>query len=1117
MSDTAYQPPVSAWEETVIMPSYPAPAPDPNPMFLDKRVNQGATGRVYPNAFTDRVTNDKVDKPYRAVFLENEYLQLMLFPELGGRIQAGRDKTNQYDFIYRQRVIKPALIGLIGSWISGGIEFNWPQHHRPSTHMPVDYAIEEHADGSRTVWLGEHEPMDRTKGMIGICLHPGKAYIEFKVQLYNRTPFAQSFLWWVNVGVHTHAQYQVFFPPDVTAVTDHSKRAMAHFPIAREAYYGADLKGVDISWPKNIAPAASYFAWESSKDFFGGYDHQRDAGIVHVANHHISPGKKMFTWGTADFARAWEQNLTDADGPYIELMAGVYTDNQPDFSWMQPYETKVFTQYWYPIQQIGPAKAANRRVAVNLTVQDGQVRLGVCATETLRGAQVRLAVLPPFRRFGRFGPPERVLWERTLDLAPGAPLVAECALPEKIAEKDLVLRVVAASGEELLAYTPIFPEDKPLPEPMTPAPPPDTLDSLEELYLTGVHVEQYKHPLLEPEPYWEKALRLDPGDVRSNNALGLAHLRCGNLALAEQHFRRAIQTWTRRNPNPRDGEPYYNLGLALKYQGRLDEAYAAFYKGIWSYAWQAAGYFALAEINAWQGDYATALENLDHALEANARNLKARDLKAAMLRRLDRLEEAEACARATVALDRLDYGARNELLLLAEARDAETEAIRLVQALGESMRSDGGVLEAQRYLDLACDYAAAGLWDEASDVLERLVDRKRAGQPVYPMVLYALGYYAHQKGAEEVARTYFRQAAQMPPDYCFPARLDEMLILQHVRTVAPDDGLAAYYLGNLQYDKKNYVEAIQNWEKAAHLRPAFSIPWRNLGVAYYNVQHDAQHALACYLRAFDANPRDARVLSELDQLLKRMGARPAERLARLEAHLDLVDERDDLTVERAALYNQLGQPQKALEIMLARQFHPWEGGEGRVGGQYVMAHTLLGRAALDAGKPAEALQRFEAACSYPASLGEGKYAGSSDAPLHYLAGLAREALGDVAGAQACSQQAAQPQRWLSPLSYYQALALRKLGDESGAQQRLVEMRDHALKELEAASQPGFSTSVPAFIFHEDAAKFSRIANTYLLGLAQLGLGQTVEARQSFQDVLALDVNHLGAQEELRSL
>ena len=1105
MPHQALQGNVSAWEETIIIPSYPAPPPDPNPMFLDRRVNQGASGRVYPNPFTDRVTDEKVDKAYRAVFLENDYLQLMILPELGGRIQVGMDKTNGYDFIYRQHVIKPALIGLFGSWISGGVEFNWPMHHRPSTHQPVDHVIETHPDGSCTVWLGEHEPMDRTKGLLGICLYPDRAYIEFKVQLYNRTPFPQTFLWWVNLGVHVNKQYQVFFPPDVTAVTDHSKRAMSTFPIGSGLYYGWDFTGVDISWPTNIPPAASYFAWESAQDFFGGYDHGKQAGVVHVANHHISPGKKMFTWGTADFARAWERNLTDADGPYIELMAGVYTDNQPDFSWIQPYETKVFTQCWYPIQKIGPAKNANREVAVNLE-KDSRVRLGAYAPLPLAKATITLTA------------GERLLLQRTADLGPGAPFVADVAAPEGVAETDLLLTVCEASGREVIRYRPTIPPQEPLPEPMKPPPPPEEIDNLEELYLTGLHVEQYKHPLLDPEPYWEKALRSDPDDVRSNQALGLAHLRHGSLARAEEHLRRAIRRLTKRNPNPRDGEAYFYLGLALKLQGRLEEAYAAFYKGLWSYAWQTAGYYALAEIDAMRGDLAKALEHVERSLVTNSLHLKARNLQAALLRHLGRLDEAQAVVAKTIALDGLDYWSQNERLLLLAAQGQMEAAKEQEQRLSAMMRGDGAVLEAQRYLDLACDYANAGLWQEAREVLLRLVHAKGEGKTVYPMVLYGLGYLAYILGDDaEMARRY-REAAQMPPDHCFPARLEEMIVLEHVLAHNPQDARAHYYLGNLLYDKKRHEEAIAHWEAASRLEPTFSIPWRNLGVAYYNVRRDAAAARACYECALEANPNDARLLSEMDQLLKRLGERPEARLAHLETRLDLVMQRDDLSVERAALYNQLDQPQKALDIVLSRRFHPWEGGEGSVGDQYVAAHVRLGELALARQDAAQALAHFEAAKEYPPNLGEGRPARTSTANLDYLIGLAKEALGDVEGARAAFRRAADAKTGLSAMTYYQALALAKLGEEAAAKERLEALRQHAERELEAASKPGFYTSVPAFVFYEaDPQRRSRIANRYLLGLALLGLGQTEAAKEALQEVLAQDPNHLAAQQALRSL
>ena len=165
---------VKAWTAPVSIPTFAPLAPDRNPMFIEKRVYQGSSGRVYPLPFCDRIADAPHDHAWTAVHLENEFIRVMILPELGGRIHVARDKTNNYDFIYRQDVIKPALVGLAGPWISGGIEFNWPQHHRPSTFMPADFTIEHEPDGGCIVWLSEHEPMNRMKGMHGVRLRPGR-------------------------------------------------------------------------------------------------------------------------------------------------------------------------------------------------------------------------------------------------------------------------------------------------------------------------------------------------------------------------------------------------------------------------------------------------------------------------------------------------------------------------------------------------------------------------------------------------------------------------------------------------------------------------------------------------------------------------------------------------------------------------------------------------------------------------------------------------------------------------------------------------------------------------------------------------------------------------------
>ena len=411
----------------LVLKTYPVGAPEKNPMFFEKRVYQGSCGKVYPVPFIDKVMDEPVMKEYDAVTLENDYTRVVLLPELGGRIYIGQDKTNNdYDFFYRNDVIKPALVGLAGPWISGGVEFNWPQHHRPATFMPTAVEIEHGEDGSITVWMSDHDPLNRLEGRHGICLRPDSSVVELKARLYNRTPFTQTFLWWANVAAKVHDQYESFFPADVTYVADHAVRATSSFPEANNFYYGVDYTkrpgANNLAWYKNIPVPTSYMVCATEYDFFGGYDHAAHGGFVHVADRHIAPGKKQWTWGNHPFGYAWDRELTDDSGPYVELMAGVYTDNQPDFTYLLPYETKVFSQYWWPYKNLGPVKNANTRLAVSL----GGGKAGVVAAENLGEVEVVLG--------GEV---------RTADLRIGAPVVFTTDAPSIIVRRD---------GAELISF-----------------------------------------------------------------------------------------------------------------------------------------------------------------------------------------------------------------------------------------------------------------------------------------------------------------------------------------------------------------------------------------------------------------------------------------------------------------------------------------------------------------------------------------------------------------------------------------------------------------------------------------------------------------------------------------
>lgn len=1069
------------WVEQVTIPTYGIGKADKNPMFLEKRVYQGSSGKVYPLPVVDKILDEKMDQLYTAVWLENDYLRVMVLPELGGRIQRAYDKTNGYDFVYYNEVIKPALVGLTGPWISGGIEFNWPQHHRPTTYGPTDWRIVEHADGRRSVELSEVDQMYGTKGKMTFTLYPDKAYIEIKGQLYNRTSLPQTFLWWANPAVAVSEHTQSVFPPDVCAVYDHGKRDVSSFPIATGVYYKHDYgAGVDISRYKNIPVPTSYMCAHSDYNFVGGYDYSVEAGILHIADHHVSPGKKQWTWGCGDFGQAWDRNLTDENGPYIELMTGMFCDNQPDFTWLKPFEEKTFTQYFMPYKAAGYVKNASTEIVLSLEKNGSAASFVVYATGVYRDARVVLKAK------------DQIIYDRTLMLSPVD--VLKACVETDADETQLQLEVYDARGRRMLDYAPQAKKIDRIPDPAPAAKLPHEILTNEELYLTGLHIEQYRHATYQPDPYYLEALKRDPGDIRANNAYGQLLLRRGLFAQSESCFRKAIERMTERNPNPYSSEAMVGLGLSLLCQGRDDEAYDAFYKATWTAAEQETGFYFLAAIDCRRSDYRLALEHIDRSLVRNYHNLKARALRGMILAELGRDEEAADWYRQNLRLDAFDYVSR------LESGDVEG-ALRLMGNRASS------------FIECAIDYAEAGFYRKAVAVL----DLCRADSP---MLAYHKALYA-RKYDEALAEAALADAARRDSLYCFPNKLEDIFALEYAIEKNPQDAKAPYYLGCLLYDKRRYEAAAAMWERSAALDPSFPTVWRNLSLAYYNKQSDAAKARTCMERAFALDESDARILLELDQLYRKLNMSIEKRFAFLDARRETVFVRDDLTVEYCTLLNSMGRYEEALAIIMHRRFHPWEGGEGKVTTQYAVALTQLARRALEGGDAQQAKNLLERALVFPHNLGEGKLEGAKDNNIYYYLGLCECALGDEAAAAAHFARAASGNEEPASAMYYndqpaelilyQGLAALELGDRDHASARFHKLIAYGEKHYyDEVKIDYFAVSLPDLqLFDEDLTIRNRAHCEYLIALGSYGLGDKLRAETCYAAAQAIDCAHQG--------
>ena len=1052
--------------EKQIIPTYVPRKPIELPMFFEHKPYQGASGRLYPLPFADSISDEKTDVAYDIFTIENEYIRTQVAPELGGKILRGYDKMNDYDFIYYNEVVKPALVGLAGPWISGGIEFNWPQHHRPTTFMKLEAVAEENEDGSKTVWTGEVEPFGRMKGMAGITVDPGRSYIKAKIKVYNRTEQDQLFMWWANLAAPVNETYRTVFPEDVEWVNDHDRRCVMSWPIAKGVYRTARPfnfgDGTDISRYDAIKVPSSFLVsqGQSDKDFVAGYDEGKQKGIATVANHHIAPGKKMWHWGRGDFGDMWCSNLTDEHGPYIELMTGVYTDNQPDFTWIAPYETKEFEQYWYPIFAIGSVKNATIDAAINVEQREENLFFGLNVTGEFQHANIIV------KHKGT------CIYQETLDMNPKDAYLKEIPMNE-MELKDITVFLLSEAGEELVSYEYYERGHKDPIEPRMPVKRASEMETVEELYINGLHLEQYKQHNYSAAEYYLEGLKRDPQDTRCNTAMARLSFRNGNFEECIAYAEKAIQRLTSRNQHATNVEPLYLKGMALKYLGQNEEAYGVLYKASWHYSYRSASYFALAQIDCMNGAYKEALRNLDISISLNSGHNKAHVLKAVVYRKLGWMEEAKEILEQVLRTDRLDMAARVELAyhkdMVGEIRDI----------FGD---------DAESYVDVAVDYLHAGFFQEALDAMQMV-------QEAYPLIYYYEAYCKEMLGKQDEAKALCSEAEALEEGYCFPSRIDDIRVLEYATKNNPREAKAFYYLGCLYYDRFHYDKAIALWEKAIENNPKYGKALRNLALAYFDKKQDFMGAKVCMEKAMECLPKEPRLLMEYQQLIKNMDYDAKTRLAVYDKFHELLLLRDDCYLDKLTLKCMLGEYQEAIDMAKDRHFHIYEGGEGKLTKQHAWMHVLYGNQLVSEGNYEAAEVIYRAGVNMPKSYGEAKTFFNQEAHIFYYLGQLAEKTGK--DPLPYYEEASVYKATVSELSLFRALACRKLMKFGEAKEILDEMilvADKLITDCDRRTYYGVGSPSP-MPFEDDIIKNNLMSGYTLKAYGLLGLGRFNEAEE----------------------
>ncbi|MBO4475847.1 MAG: DUF5107 domain-containing protein [Bacteroidales bacterium] len=1065
---------VKAYEGKITLPTYLLDPAEQAPIFERDWSYQRAKRSVYPYPLNDNMTRNRQDVTYDCLYLENEYVELCIIPEIGGRLMYAIDKTNGYDIFYHNHVVKPANVGMTGAWISGGVEWNVFHHHRQTSHIPCDWQIVANQDGSKTIWLGETEYRHRMQWAIGVTLHPGKSYMEISGRLMNGTPDSNSILYWSNVSTLVDENYEICLPQSTEFVTFHCKNWFAHWPVTHETFNGMDFykDGVDASWWKNHYMSNSMFVYDQKADFVGGYDHGRHAGTMLTGNHNIIKGGKFWLWGPNS---EWDTKiLTDNSGHYIELMVGAYSDNQPDYNWNFPYETKEFSQYWYGIRDIEGVKAGDRHAAINMDLREnGSVLLGVNATEKMSGLHVSLM---------RAGQP--VFEDVIASIDPAHPYVKTISVDPSVTEHELTMVLSDRDGNQMLSYNPVVKDpNAPLPPIVERPKKPADITNTEECYLVGLRNLQFHNPFINPADYFLEVLRRDPGDTRANTQMGVWYRKRGEYDMAAGYLRTAIRRQTKDYTRPVDAEAMYNLGLVLKAQGKYDAAMDTLYRATWNYTFNSAANTQLAQMYAQKGDWEMALDRLQEAVAYNGRNFQALDFMGLVLNKLGRTKEAQECFKSVLEADPV-----NAMAL------CETASI---SGFHKFMRE-----QPESYLELAILYWHNGFKDRALTLLNDINVRV-----AYPTVKL---YLAYLTGEDSL----YREALELPVGYCAPFRLETIEVLQKASQVCPDSERPHYYLGNLLYNIQP-DNAISEWRKCVEMNPRDDLAWRNLGWANWLYTKDYAEASRCYRKAIELNPAPL-YLEECDQAMEALKAPVSERYELLKSHHDTGVKRYYPLAQEVILGTYEGDYDYVLDL-LDNCYFPTREGVANFHDNFVDACILAGQKKFRSRDYEGAIALYNKAFEYPENhqVFLVNERATHDAQINYELGLAYEKLGNADKAREHFQLAADQDfnlKGSKDFRYWTGLALLKLGRKGEAKEIFRNMVSEGQSRIitEYINFYGAEGTTGATVEGKNSAAY------YTQALGELGLGHKLKARKLLRKVQSLKPDHLWANELLKA-
>lgn len=717
-------------------------------------------GTIYPYYRFDGYTDKPTNKEWKVVELENEFIKVMILPEIGGKIWGAWEKSTGKPFLYYNQVVKFRDVAMRGPWTSGGIEANYGIiGHTPNCATPVDYSTEKKDDGSVSCYIGTLDLLTQTYWTIEINVPKDKGYFTTRSFWYNSTPLEQPYYTWMNAGIKAAGNLEFIYP---------GNRYIGH--AGEHADWKINLEnGKNISFyeQNNFGGYKSYHVFGKYTDFFGAYWHKDNFGMARYSARDEKAGKKIWIWGLSQQGMIWEKLLTDTDGQYVEVQSGRLFNQAAGESTFTPFKHRGFapstsdawTEYWFPLKDTKGFVKANSVGALNIRVEGSYLKINFSPLEDLKE---ELKVLEG----------ERLVYLKTVDLK------TLKVFSDSVKFNGNADNLVVTLGDNKLLYR-SDPNDAVLNRPLD-SPKDFDWNSVYGLYLQAKENIRQRY-YLPAEEKLKNCLMKDPNYLPALGDMAMLMYRNMEYKKSLDYARHALSIDT-YDPA---GNFYY--GIASVRVGNITDAKDGFDIAALSAEYRSAAFTELSKIHVRENDFVKALQYANKSLEVNTNNLDAYQLLSLVYRLTNEKEKAASSLQVLNALNPLNHFIRFEKYRWEPSEANKNKFTSLIR----------NELPQETYLHLSDWYYSLGLLKESLEVL--------SFSPPDPEVYYWIAF-AKSKLKQNDAVAFIDKANTLSPALVFPFRNNSADVLTWVISQSPD-WKPKYYLGLIYWNLNNQERA----------------------------------------------------------------------------------------------------------------------------------------------------------------------------------------------------------------------------------------------------------------------------------------------------------------------